>query len=113
MIGGTFPCAGVQNGANTGVGLGADQPTKALFQLDEHFRYKHPCFIHIHITVECLLVIGYGVGCGKGQLDDSDTLAAITGSIAEAACGVPDWIKDKSLSYLDAPLREVYERWLG
>ena len=44
---------------------------------------------------------------------DSDTLAAITGSIAEAAYGVPDWIKDKALSYLDAPLREVYERWLG
>lgn len=42
---------------------------------------------------------------------DSDTLAAITGSIAEAAYGVPDWIKDKALSYLDAPLKDVYNRW--
>ena len=42
---------------------------------------------------------------------DSDTLAAITGSIAEAAYGVPDWIKDKALCYLDAPLRDVYNRW--
>ncbi len=42
---------------------------------------------------------------------DSDTLAAITGSIAEAAYGIPDWIRDKALSYLDAPLREVYDRW--
>jgi ADP-ribosylglycohydrolase len=42
---------------------------------------------------------------------DSDTLAAITGSIAEAAYGIPDWIRDKALSYLDAPLREAYERW--
>jgi len=42
---------------------------------------------------------------------ESDTLAAITGSIAEAAYGVPDWIKIKALSYLDAPLREVYEQW--
>ena len=42
---------------------------------------------------------------------DSDTLAAITGSIAEAAYGVPDWIKDRALGYLDNPLREVYERW--
>jgi len=42
---------------------------------------------------------------------DSDTLAAITGSIAEAAYGVPDWIKEKALSYLDAPLREAYDRW--
>lgn len=29
---------------------------------------------------------------------DSDTLAAITGSIAEAVYGVPDWIKDKAIS---------------
>ena len=43
---------------------------------------------------------------------DSDTLAAITGSIAEAAYGVPDWITDKALSYLDAPMLVVYEGWL-
>ena len=42
---------------------------------------------------------------------DSDTLAAITGSIAEAAYGVPEEIKDKAMSYLDAPLREACERW--
>lgn len=42
---------------------------------------------------------------------DSDTLAAITGSIAEAAYGIPDWIEDKALSYLDEPLRDVYRRW--
>lgn len=42
---------------------------------------------------------------------DSDTLAAITGSIAEAAYGVPQWIMDKAWSYLDAPLREVCSQW--
>ena len=42
---------------------------------------------------------------------DSDTLAAITGSIAEAAYGIPKDISEKALGYLDAPLREVYERW--
>lgn len=42
---------------------------------------------------------------------DSDTLAAITGSIAEAAYGIPDWIKDKALTYLDAPLKAVLTRW--
>ncbi|HHU52887.1 MAG TPA: ADP-ribosylglycohydrolase family protein [Clostridiaceae bacterium] len=42
---------------------------------------------------------------------DSDTLAAITGSIAEAAYDIPDKIKEKSLSFLDKPLIEVYERW--
>lgn len=42
---------------------------------------------------------------------DSDTLAAITGSIAEAAYGIPNWIKDKAYSYLDAPLKDVVMRW--
>lgn len=42
---------------------------------------------------------------------DSDTLAAITGSIAEAAYGIPAWMEEKALSYLDAPLQNVYKRW--
>ena len=42
---------------------------------------------------------------------DSDTLAAITGSIAEAAYGIPDLIKEKSYSYLDEPLKDVVIRW--
>lgn len=42
---------------------------------------------------------------------DSDTLAAITGSIAEAAYGIPQDIADKALTYLDKPLRETYGRW--
>ena len=42
---------------------------------------------------------------------DSDTLAAITGSIAEAAYGVPEWIEEKAMSYLDKPLRDIVMRW--
>lgn len=42
---------------------------------------------------------------------DSDTIAAITGSIAEAAYGVPDWIKEKAISYLDEPLKDALRRW--
>lgn len=42
---------------------------------------------------------------------DSDTLTAITGSIAEAAYGIPDWIKEKTLSYLTDPMLEVYHKW--
>jgi ADP-ribosylglycohydrolase len=42
---------------------------------------------------------------------DSDTLAAITGGVAEAAYGIPPDIADKALGYLSVPLREVYERW--
>lgn len=39
---------------------------------------------------------------------DSDTLAAITGSIAEAAYGVPENIKGQALGFLDGRLIEVY-----
>lgn len=42
---------------------------------------------------------------------DSDTLAAITGGIAQAAYGVPSWMEEKALSYLDDPLKEAYFRW--
>lgn len=42
---------------------------------------------------------------------DSDTIAAITGAIAEAYYGVPGDIRDKALSYLDADLLAIYEEW--
>lgn len=39
---------------------------------------------------------------------DSDTLAAITGSIAEAAYGVPEEVKGQALGFLDDRLVEAY-----
>ncbi|MDD4095441.1 MAG: ADP-ribosylglycohydrolase family protein [Oscillospiraceae bacterium] len=42
---------------------------------------------------------------------DSDTLAAIAGSIAEAYFGIPDAIKAKALSLLDEELRLIYYDW--
>lgn len=42
---------------------------------------------------------------------DSDTLAAMAGSIAEAAYGIPDPIREKARSYLDEPLKDVLRRW--
>ena len=42
---------------------------------------------------------------------DSHTLAAITGSIAEAYYGAPKDIKEKALTYLDSELRSIYNEW--
>lgn len=42
---------------------------------------------------------------------DSDTLAAITGSIAEAAYGVPEEIMEKALAILDERLLDVYRQF--
>ena len=38
---------------------------------------------------------------------DSDTLAAITGSIAEAYYGVPKNLYDMAITYLDEPLKQI------
>lgn len=42
---------------------------------------------------------------------DSDTLAAITGSIAEAYYGVPDDLVEVALTYLDDELLGIYNEW--
>ena len=42
---------------------------------------------------------------------DSDTIAAITGSIAEAFYGIPEEMKEKAYVYLDEPLKDVLRRW--
>lgn len=44
---------------------------------------------------------------------DSDTIAAITGAIAEAYYGVPEEIKEKALTYLDRELRTIYDEWIA
>ena len=40
---------------------------------------------------------------------DTDTQAAIAGGIAEARFGVPDDIKDATLSYLDGNMHSIVE----
>ncbi len=42
---------------------------------------------------------------------DSDTIAAITGSLAEAAFGIPEALQQEALSRLDEPLRAVWQRF--
>ena len=42
---------------------------------------------------------------------DSDTLAAITGAIAEAYYGVPEALEQKALAYLDEDLLQIYQAY--
>lgn len=42
---------------------------------------------------------------------DSDTLAAITGAVAEAYYGIPEEMKETALSYLDERLLDITERF--
>lgn len=43
---------------------------------------------------------------------DSDTVAAITGGIAEAYYGVPEDLKDEAFSYLDSELLDIILKWI-
>lgn len=43
---------------------------------------------------------------------DSDTIAAITGSVAEAFYGIDEDLKNTALSYLDEPLLEIAEQFI-
>ncbi|MCY1153076.1 MAG: ADP-ribosylglycohydrolase family protein [Sphaerochaetaceae bacterium] len=43
---------------------------------------------------------------------DSDTIAAMTGSIAQSYYGVPKEMEEKALTYLDKELRDIYKQWV-
>lgn len=43
---------------------------------------------------------------------DSDTLAAIAGSIAQAYYGVPAEIEKEALGHLDKRLKAIYDQWV-
>ena len=58
------------------------------------------CFLESH-DFESALRLAVSIG------GDSDTLAAITGGIAEAYYGIPKEIEQKALSYLTEEFREV------
>ena len=47
----------------------------------------------------------------EGALNERKIALEESGSIAEAAYGIPEWIKQKAISYLDEPLKDVLKRW--
>ena len=62
------------------------------------------CFLESH-DFESALRLSISIG------GDSDTLAAITGSIAEAYYGIPKEIEQKALSYLTEEFKVVVRRF--
>ena len=56
------------------------------------------------------------IRCAISVGGDSDTLAAITGGVAQAYYGVPDALHAQAIAYLDTPLLEIlnrFEIWLA
>ena len=82
--------------------------------LRDTYEYNETCQRTVPEAIRCFLeaidfedAIRNAISIGG----DSDTLAAVTGSIAEAAFGVPDTIRAECLGRLDAGLLNVFNRW--
>ncbi|HHY63723.1 MAG TPA: ADP-ribosylglycohydrolase [Clostridiaceae bacterium] len=98
-----------------------DRITKDYYRLDftideirPTYRFNETCQGTVPQAIEAFLesdsfedAIRTAISLGG----DSDTLGAITGAIAEAYYGVPDWMKYKALEYMDDELRSIYEEW--
>jgi ADP-ribosylglycohydrolase len=90
---------------------------KLDFKIDDiraTYQFNETCQETVPQAIECFLesasfedAIRTAISLGG----DSDTIAAITGAIAEAYYGVPDDIKAKALGYLDDELRAIYDAW--
>ena len=85
------------------------QPSQTLDEIRPGYQFNETCQETVPQAIIAFLEDAIRNAISLGG--DSDTLAAITGSIAEAAYGIPDWIEEKALSYLDAPLLDVVVRW--
>lgn len=87
------------------------------FEIDDirtTYHFNETCQETVPQAIECFLEatsfedsIRTAISLGG----DSDTIAAITGAIAEAYYGVPEDLRDKALVYLDVELRTIYDDW--
>jgi type I restriction enzyme M protein len=89
------------------------------FTIDEirkSYEFNETCQETVPQAIKCFLesesfedALRIGVSLGG----DTDTVCAITGSIAEAFYGIDEHIKEKALSYLDDYLLSIYKQWLS
>ncbi len=86
-----------------------------IYDIRPTYRFNETCQETVPQAIQCFLesksfedAIRIAISLGG----DSDTIAAITGAIAEAYYGVPAEIKEKALAYLDEELRAIYDEWI-
>lgn len=85
------------------------------FTLDEirdSYRFNETCQNTVPQAIQAFLEANSFEDTTRNAISiggDSDTLAAIAGSIAEAYYGVPDEMKERALSYLDEGLIDIIE----
>ena len=88
--------------------------SESVDEIREWYYFNETCQKTVPQAVICALeasdfedAIKNGISIGG----DSDTIGAITGSIAEAMFGVPDAIADKARSYLSDDINHVLDRF--
>lgn len=76
--------------------------------------FNETCQVTVPQAIQCFLestdfesAIRLAVSIGG----DSDTITAITGSLAEAAYGIPKWIEEKAMTYLPEDMKEVVNKF--
>lgn len=76
--------------------------------------FNETCMVTVPQAIACFLqstdfesAIRLAVSIGG----DTDTIAAITGSLAEAAYGIPNWIKIGALTYLPKDMINIIEKF--
>ena len=84
-------------------------------ELRETYQYNEICQQTVPEAIVCFLeadgfedAIRNAISIGG----DSDTLAAITGSIAEGKWGVPEWIAEAALDRLDGTMTDVFKTFM-
>jgi len=85
-----------------------------LDSIRKNYQFNETCQGTVPQAIEAFLESVSFEDAVRGAISiggDSDTLAAITGSIAEAHYGVPAEIKSRALSYLDSTLLMFYREW--
>jgi ADP-ribosyl-[dinitrogen reductase] hydrolase len=89
--------------------------TKTVDQIRETYTFDETCQGTVPQTMVCAFdardfedAIRNAISIGG----DSDTVAAITGSVAEAMFGIPEDIREKSLSYLPEDMMVVVDRFV-
>lgn len=82
--------------------------TQSLDEIRKDYYFRVSCRGTVPQAIQAFLESGSFEDAIRNAISiggDSDTIAAITGGIAEAFYGIPDEIKDIGLSYLDEKLR--------
>lgn len=79
-----------------------------------HSKFDETCQVCVPQAITCFIesesfedAIRNAISIGG----DSDTIAAITGSLSEAFYGIPDLLFDKAYSYLDSNMKKIVKKY--